>query len=38
MMQVARNLLDVEDGFLAGKTHLIMDRDLMIDHNSMSVV
>lgn len=27
MMQVARNLLDVEDGFLAAKTHLIMDRD-----------
>ncbi len=27
MMQIARNLLDVEDGFLAGKTHLIMDRD-----------
>jgi transposase InsO family protein len=27
MMQVARNLLDAEDGFLVGKTHLIMDRD-----------
>jgi transposase InsO family protein len=27
MMQVARNLLDAEDGFLLGKTHLIMDRD-----------
>jgi transposase InsO family protein len=27
MMQAARNLLDAEDGFLMGKTHLIMDRD-----------
>ena len=27
MMQVARNLLDVEDGFLRGATHLIHDRD-----------
>ena len=27
MMQVARNLLDAEDGFLVGKTKLIMDRD-----------
>ena len=27
MMQVARNLLDAETGFLQGKTHLIMDRD-----------
>ena len=27
MLQVARNLLDAEDGFLVGKTHLIMDRD-----------
>ncbi len=27
MMQVARNLLDADDGFLLGKTHLIMDRD-----------
>ena len=27
MMQVVRNLLDSEDGFLLGKTHLIMDRD-----------
>ena len=27
MMQVVRNLLDAEDGFLVGKTHLIMDRD-----------
>jgi putative transposase len=27
MMQAVRNLLDAEDGFLAGKTHLIMDRD-----------
>ena len=27
MMQVARNLLDAQDGFLVGKTHLIMDRD-----------
>jgi transposase InsO family protein len=27
MMQVVRNLLDTEDGFLTGKTKLIMDRD-----------
>ena len=27
MMQAARNPLDAEDGFLLGKTHLIMDRD-----------
>tara|TARA_R110002073_G_C9492325_1_gene580918 strand:- start:3142 stop:3732 length:591 start_codon:yes stop_codon:yes gene_type:complete len=27
MMQVVRNLLDSEDGFLKGKTKLIMDRD-----------
>ncbi len=27
MMLIARNLLDDEDGFLVGKTHLIMDRD-----------
>lgn len=27
MMQVARNLLDAEDGFLTGKRHLILDRD-----------
>ena len=27
MKQAVRNLLDCEDGFLVGKTHLIMDRD-----------
>ena len=27
MLQAARNLLDAEEGFLLGKTHLIMDRD-----------
>ena len=27
MRQIARNLLDAVDGFLLGKTHLIMDRD-----------
>ncbi len=27
MMQVARNLLNADDGFLVGKTQLIMDRD-----------
>jgi hypothetical protein len=27
MMQVARNLLDAEDGFLRNATHLIHDRD-----------
>ena len=27
MLQVLRNLADVLDGFLLGKTHLIMDRD-----------
>ena len=27
MEQMARNLLDVEDGFLRGKRHLILDRD-----------
>ncbi len=27
MLQVLRNLTDAVDGFLLGKTHLIMDRD-----------
>ena len=27
MKQIAKNLTDCEDGFLLGKTHLIMDRD-----------
>ena len=27
MIQVLRNLTDAVDGFLLGKTHLIMDRD-----------
>ncbi len=27
MVQIARNLTDCEDGFLNGKTHLLMDRD-----------
>jgi len=27
MMQMARNLIDPEKGFLSGKTHLILDRD-----------
>jgi putative transposase len=27
MLQVARNLLDADDGFLAGKRYLLMDRD-----------
>ena len=27
MLQVARNLLDAEDGFLVGKRYLLMDRD-----------
>ncbi len=27
MLQVARNLTDSEDGFLAGKQHVLMDRD-----------
>jgi hypothetical protein len=27
MKQVARNLTDCQDGFLQGKTHLLMDRD-----------
>ena len=27
MLQVARNLLDAEDGFLRNATHLIHDRD-----------
>lgn len=27
MMQIGRNLLDAMDGFLLGKTHLILDRD-----------
>ena len=27
MLQVLRNLTDALDGFLLGKTHLIMDRD-----------
>jgi hypothetical protein len=27
MSQIARNLTDIEDGFLSGKRYLIMDRD-----------
>jgi hypothetical protein len=27
MMQIARNLIDVDDGFLCGKRYLILDRD-----------
>ena len=27
MMQVARNLTDIDDGFLRGKRYLILDRD-----------
>jgi hypothetical protein len=27
MMQMARNLVDVEDGFLRGRRYLIIDRD-----------
>jgi putative transposase len=27
MMQMARNLVDMEDGFLRGKRHMILDRD-----------
>jgi putative transposase len=27
MLQVARNLLDADDGFLAGKRFLVLDRD-----------
>jgi putative transposase len=27
MLQLARNLLDAEDGFLVGKRYLLMDRD-----------
>jgi putative transposase len=27
MLQIARNLLDAVDGFLLGRTHLILDRD-----------
>ena len=27
MLQVARNLLDADDGFLVGKRYLLMDRD-----------
>jgi putative transposase len=27
MLQVARNLLDADNGFLAGKRYLLMDRD-----------
>ena len=27
MAQIARNLLDAEDGFLLGKRHLLLDRD-----------
>ena len=32
MMQVGRNLTDAVDGFLLGKTHLIMDRDPVFTH------
>ncbi len=32
MMQVARNLLDCETGFLLGKKYLIMDRDPLYTH------
>jgi putative transposase len=27
MLQIARNLLDAEDGFLVGKRFLVLDRD-----------
>jgi putative transposase len=27
MMQIARNVIDVDDGFLRGKRYLILDRD-----------
>ena len=32
MMQVARNLLDCEEGFLLGKRYLILDRDPVYTH------
>ena len=35
MTQVARNLTDVEDGFLAGKGYLIHDRNLVLSQNSI---
>jgi hypothetical protein len=30
MKQIARNLTDVEDGFLSGKRYVLMDRDLTV--------
>ncbi len=38
MMQAARNLLDAEDGFLVGKTHLIMDRDPLFTREFRSIL
>jgi transposase InsO family protein len=33
MLQIARNLTDVIDGFLLGKRYLIMDRDPLFTHD-----
>jgi hypothetical protein len=38
MVQVARNLLDSEEGFLLGKTHLFMDRDPLFAHDFRSLL
>lgn len=38
MMQMARNLLDDEDGFLVGKRHLIMDRDPLFTREFRSLL
>jgi len=38
MEQVARNLLDVEDGFLKGKRYLLVDRDPMYTNEFRSAL
>jgi putative transposase len=37
MLQVARNLLDAEDGFLVGKRYLLMDREPLYTTASVSI-
>ncbi len=38
MRQIGRNLTDAEDGFLAGKQHVLMDRDTKFSHGFRQVV
>jgi hypothetical protein len=38
MTQIARNITDVDDGFLRGKRHLILDRDAKYSDESRNVL